>query len=221
VATLRDLVTEALDRLRLEATEAGRSFSIRTLEADHGIANGTLGQITRGRRKAVDPPTLRKLSVALGVSLPRLIEASGAPADAPEQSPTPPPQTIERVISNPEDSALIDDAFDGSVHKPSDVDAVRAMLRYRAAFPREHADPVVMVRTWLDAAARLRRRGETATPGAIVAELTRRLVELEGGTRVAEINDRVCEDMASRGYQLPQEPPPAVAKLLGKRRRGE
>lgn len=76
--TLQTLVAGALDRQESEAKAKGDRWSVRSLEERHDIANGTLGQIAKGKRKAVDLPTAKKVADALGLPQGRATEARRA-----------------------------------------------------------------------------------------------------------------------------------------------
>lgn len=62
--SLRDLITPALDAAEERARIRGERWSVRALESAHGIANGTLGAIAKGKRKAVDGATASRIAEA-------------------------------------------------------------------------------------------------------------------------------------------------------------
>ena len=176
-ATLQELIMRPLDALEAKAKARGERWSVRSLEAAHGIANGTLGAIAKGRRKSVDGPTAVKIAKALGLDVEQ-IHAAQLGEESPEQERTPP--ISSGVVVREEHLELLDLAFDPETHIPSDLGAVQTMLRERAALVVPGVDAPQIVRRWLDAAARIRQRGEKADTSKIIAELTARIVELEG-----------------------------------------
>lgn len=97
------------------------------------------------------------------------------PATAPEA----PPAEIRVVRDDPESSAdgleiVVGEAFDARAHQPRDMEAVLRLTRSRD-FRVVVDDPEALragVRQWLDAAAALRRRGQSVTPEALLVQIT-------------------------------------------------
>lgn len=184
--TLKELVGPLLDSLETEAKAKGQKWSVRALELKHGIANGTLGQIAKGQRTTLNPDTTHKIALALGLSeaeLNRAQRTSDDLDDAPDSGPERTPPAASTEIVREGYLAVLDEAFDGETHKPSDFVAVERLLRSRAAQILPGVDGPQIVRRWLDAAARIRERGENASSSAIIRELTARVVELEEANR--------------------------------------
>jgi hypothetical protein len=207
------LVQEGVDRL--EAKHRGdRKFSVRRYEIGAGITNGTLGKLIKGQTKTVAPATAKKVGALLGIPWERLVEADEqeAPPVAAEASATPPPATTVRLVVNEEHRAALSDVFDGSVHRLEDADAVRELLARKAALIEEGSDPGLLLRAWLDTAARLRERGRAATPEAILGAVTLRMTELQQ-QHLREVNDRAVAESKARGYERPAEVPDAIRKL--------
>lgn len=173
--TLREMVAPVLDRMEQASVASGEKWSVRSLETAYGIANGTLGSIIKGERTRVTAETAKKLSRALGLPAADLLAAE-EPAD---QS----PPVSSGVVVRESDAELLDAAYDGELHAPSDVLVVERMLKERTTLMVPDVDPVQIVRRWLDAAARIRRRGEKASPSRILLELAARIVHLEESER--------------------------------------
>lgn len=179
--SLRDLIAPAVDALEAQARGRHARWSVRSLEAQYGIANGTIGAIVKGKRKSVDGPTAVKLAEALGLSLSQVQAAQLG--EGIEQEHTPP--ISSGIVVREDHLSLLDEAFDPDTHIPSDLAAVQTMLRERAALVVPGVEAPQIVRRWLDAAARIRKRGEKADTSKIIAELTARIVELEGDRKPA------------------------------------
>jgi len=178
--TLQELITGALDKAEAKTKANHERWSVRALEATHKIANGTLGAIAKGTRKAVDPTTAKRIAKALDLEVAQ-IQAAQVDEEAPELERTPP--ISSGVVVREEHTEILDLAFDPATHLPSDLAAVQSMLKERAALVSPGIDAPQIVRRWLDAAARIRARGEKADPSKIIAELTARVVHLEEAQR--------------------------------------
>lgn len=157
------------ERLRLAIKASG--LSQRKIEAKAGLRTGHLSNLLSRPSERVTSETSRKLAAALGVDFTWLSTGDGEMAPDPSSSPAP-------VPSNHLDDTL-DAVFDGVRHKPSDAQAVRQMLKTGALLSVPGAPVGELVRAWLDAAARVRLRGERASAESILADLTSRVIELE------------------------------------------
>lgn len=100
--SLRDLVVPALDALESRAKARRERWSVRALEATHGIANGTPGAIVKGKRKSVDGPTAAKIAEALDLEVSQ-IYAAQLGEEVPELERTPP---ISSGIADPQKKFL-------------------------------------------------------------------------------------------------------------------
>lgn len=74
-------------------------------------------------------------------------------------------------VQSPLEAALAH-AFDPKTHVLKDLDAVRSSLRHSHQWQAEEADFVGAARTWLDAAARLRRAGKAVDLEALLFAVT-------------------------------------------------
>lgn len=81
---------------------------------------------------------------------------------------------VEPVIDEAQSplEAALANAFNPKKHTLKDLDAVRASLRKTHQWQAEDADFVEAARTWLDAAARLRRAGKPVDAESLVYALT-------------------------------------------------
>lgn len=192
---------------------------MRPLEEEHGLSNGTINKIVAGRRKTVDAETVGKLSAALGIPVAEILRASTqAEIEAPPAaSPTPPPtSTVKSSVTRDDVDRMIDLAWVAERHTYSDGSAVRELLRTGAPLVAASADGAEIFRGWLDAAAALRRRGEPATPSALLVELTRRAVDLE--RRVAELHGAADAGLRAQGHAPAAALPPAISALAAQKR---
>ena len=163
------LVAEALDRLEAEHDARGERLVMRRLELAHGVSNGTTAQLLKGSRAGVSASTAKRLEKMLGIPWRSLVWEGKAPRDDDGDDAAPASATCQRRDDITGLEADLDAAFVDGRHKPSDAQAAREVYARIPVGP----DRVARLRTWLDVAARLRVRGERATPEAIFDELTR------------------------------------------------
>lgn len=170
---LQRVVRVALDRLQREALDRGEKFSIRRLETDHDLSQGTLNKLKSGERKSVELETAPKVAAALGIDVDVLMGRKEAPSSrkpvAPVPEPTPPPPTLERVDEELEEQ--IRQVWDPAVHLYADGKAVEAFRAAYGRLTRADVDPLGRVLLWLNTAAAIRIRGEKATPAAMLDEM--------------------------------------------------
>lgn len=157
------------ERLR-EAIKAS-GLSQRKIEAKAGLHTGHVSNLLNRVSEKVTADTTQKLAAALGVDFTWLSTGHGEMHGAPASSSSP-------TLGKSRIAALLDEVFDGARHKPSDTDVVRAMLE-SGIHPGPGSSLEELVGAWLDAAARVRLRGAVATPEAVVADLTARVIDLE------------------------------------------
>lgn len=214
LSPVQALVKEALGRLEADYDRRGERLIMRRLELQHGISNGTIGQLLKGQRKGVSAATAKRIQKLLGIPWEPLVWTGKGSEDAlpSEPSATPPAPTVRRIVVNEEVERLVDQAFDGSRHRPSDARAVLEMLEGRAALLDDGADVLEMIGDWLDVAARLRQRDQKATPEAIFSGVTKLGLE-----RRRLLNEQAAEESRAQGYEPPAEVPAAVRALQKKK----
>jgi len=101
----------------------------------------------------------------------RLVRAPEAPEELPEDEPPADPPHPDDEGVDPLEPALLW-ALDRERHSVRDLDAVRAAIRRTARMAAPGADLVSAARAWLDAAARLRKRGVAVTLETLLLETT-------------------------------------------------
>jgi DNA-binding Xre family transcriptional regulator len=122
----------------LPRIDRGRPESFHRLEKRHGISNGTLGEISSGKRQSVTTPTLGKIANALRVAAGWLADGTGvaptptgpvpartpeAAADVEETGENP---TLRMAVS-PEVARAVNNAVDRALHEAS-FDATAAQV---------------------------------------------------------------------------------------------
>jgi DNA-binding Xre family transcriptional regulator len=220
---LNKLVDEALRQLEKEALDRGEEWNVKQLEIDHGLSNGILSKLRKGRRSGVLLDTLPKLAAALKVPHDDLVAArQGRPVKlrlvSPAPSPTPAPSSavVSTVVSDDATDEVIALAMKGTGFPYEAGAAVRPLVRDRAALIGPDDDPVLIVRAWIETAYELQLRGRAATPAAIFGELSH-YRSVHAGRRSAEANAKTDAELAAQGITPPAEPPPAVQKARERR----
>jgi len=190
VGQLQDLVQRCLDAIEADHNRRGVRWSLRAWEEQHRISNGTLGQLAKGKRRGVAVETVPVIAAALRVSesdVEAAIRAdrsdSGKRAVAPrsgDASPVPPPISDVRITDDVTD-AIVNDAFNPTRHKASDVPPVVEALQRTAALFRDNVDPVAYAARLLDAQAEARVKGRKVSPEELpfaALGMTERLLRL-------------------------------------------
>jgi len=122
--------------------------------------------------------------------------------------------------------AALGQAFDAKVHTLRDLDAVRGSIRRIHKLEATEADFIEAARTWLDAAARLRRHGKTVDLEALLVAVTLGTKALPHQIERAEQRDEAVTAEAEAELRgLGGEPGQAAAmgerlKRLAKRSQG-
>lgn len=191
VGQLQDLVQRCLDAIEADHGQRNARWSLRAWEEQHGISNGTLGQLAKGKRRGVAVETVPVIAKALRVTegdIEAAIRAdrsdSGKRAVAPRpgdaSSPAPPPTSDVRITDDATD-AIVNDAFNPARHKASDVPPVVEALQRTAALFRDNVDPVAYAARLLDAQAEARTKGRKVSPEELpfaALGMTERLLRL-------------------------------------------
>jgi transcriptional regulator with XRE-family HTH domain len=216
---LQRVVREALDRLQRDALDRGERFSVRKLEDAHDIAQGTIGKLKSGVRSNLEMTTLARVAAALGVDIDVLTGKKDAPSSRkpppPAPEPTPPPPT--QVTVDPDLDALITEMWDPQQHRHPDGRCVEAFHGTYGRLSRPDVDPRRRVRLWLDTAARIRQRGEKATPDAMLDELMG-LAQERAAELQAQVNAEAEANLRAHGVEPPKGPS-AQAKALQESRK--
>lgn len=191
------LFMSVADRITKILTEKG--LSQRDVERAAGMKKGHLSVILE-RGGGMHKDTAPRVAEALGVSLGWLLTGEGeAPAAVDARRAKP----LSAALSPLPLDRVIDDVFDGRAHKPSDAAAVRALLvgGFTLTSPR---DAGALIRTLLDAAAKLRLAGVTKiTPSTLLEAVALRVVELEAPAAASEIAPSLAAPSSGRPPSQP------------------
>jgi DNA-binding Xre family transcriptional regulator len=222
---LNRLVDEALRLLEREALDRGEEWNVKQLEIDHGLSNGILSKLRKGRRSGVLLETLPKLAAALRVPEEDLIAARAGkavrlravPGAGKAHSPTPVPSSavISTRETDDDTDRVIAEALAGTGLPYEAGAAVRPLVRDRAALIGPNDSPTAIVRAWAETAWDILQRGEPATPAAIFGELSR--FRSNAARRAQEANRKVDKELAEAGIVPPASPPPSVEKARERR----
>ena len=165
-------VESVADRLRWVL--ANRGLSGRGLSIKAQLSPNAVQKIIE-RGGSANGDSIAKLAHASGVSLGWLITGNGSPDDAPDtaspSNPVAEPEPRPAVGGSSLERAL-GEAFDPKRHTVTDLRSVQDALGATHRWERTEADLVAAARTWLNAAAALRREGEPVTAVALLDRVT-------------------------------------------------
>jgi transcriptional regulator with XRE-family HTH domain len=141
-----------IDGRRLKQARRQKGMKQPELAKKSGVSQSTISKLERGELDGSRADTQIALARALGVAVEWLLgsEAMVTPAK--------PEIRIERETSGRIARAL-KHAFDPSIHEVDDLDAVRTVVDETDMLERDDGDYIADAREWLNAAARIRRRG--------------------------------------------------------------
>lgn len=177
--TVRDRIAWIIANRR--TPETGEAWDAQNLSIAAGLAPAHIGMVLRKTIGEPRRPTLAKIAKATGVSLSWLMTGEGAPA--PEGGPTltahdehTQPAGPDEHVQAPAGGASIEwalgEVFDRTRYTLGDMVAVQKALGETFRF-ESGTDPLGAARTWLDAAARLRREGREVTTQSLLERVTR------------------------------------------------
>lgn len=209
---------------RLREARLARRLSQGGLAEKVGTTQATISRLERGETKDADAPTRKKLVAVLGVPEEELFDDGPEPAGIPAP-PAPAAArrelTVERdpvsPVPVPEDASKLERAvgaaFDPARHLLRDALAVLEALRTVHRLEATESDIVAAARTWLDAAAAMRREGQEVTPGDLLLRAT------VGKTRRAREADESAADAITAGWRAEAEaagltPDPTAAERM-------
>lgn len=119
-----------------------------------------------------DHATVVALAGAAGVDVQWLEDGVGSPGDdRPRVAREEPVRRADPPTAGPLGRALLV-ALDPERHELEGLDAIRSTLASTDLAQRSASDMIEAARRWLDAAARLRRRGEPVTAAGVLVEAT-------------------------------------------------
>lgn len=142
-----------------------------------------------------DHATVVALAGAAGVDVQWLEDGVGSPGeDRPRVAREEPTLRADPPTTGPLGRALLV-ALDPERHELEDLDAIRSALASADLSQRSAADMVEAARGWLDAAARLRRRGVPVTAAGVLIEATLAPAPEERAVAANEEGDRKAEEL--------------------------
>lgn len=188
-----------------------------------GLRRDEVTKVERGTNKASTSRIREGLARAYGVTLDQLAgylegSLSLASLPLPEMPPRESPQ-VERDDAHGALAAELWRVADRERHTLADVDAVRMILASEVdRQERRSLDLSDAARAWLDAAARLRRRGERVTaPALLVALLERSSADAERAAERATVANAEGDRKARELGVEPGSASGALKKALEKR----
>ncbi len=193
------------DRVRAAMEHAG--LNQKQIEERARLSLGYLSRVLHGQRERVDAARLDRIANACGVDFEWLSTGKGAmtsrrAADVEGAAPG-----AEAEESNPLEDALAA-AFRQGSFALADLDVVRALLRNGAALLRDKEHLVDAARSWLHAAAALRRASTPVTFATLAWQMTTQGSARAGGAlgeRDAALNREAQRELQALGGEAPRE----------------
>lgn len=201
---------------RLNAALVAHGLSRQRVEREAGFSVGYLSRFLNGDRQSLSADRIARVAAVAGVRVEWLLSGVG-PRDLTSPAPStdvPPREPRRDAPPGPLARALMQ-AVDANRHELEDVDVTRAALAGVDFNTRESADLVAAARRWLDAAARLRRRGVEVTPGALLAEATLAPAAEERSRAANEAGDAAARELGAE----PGSAADAVKQALVRKKR--
>ncbi len=194
------------DRVRAAMEHAG--LNQKQVEERAKLSLGYMSRVLHGQRERVDAARLDRIANACGVDFEWLSTGKGGMtsrrATDVEGTPTAAPEHEE---SNPLEDALAA-AFRQGSFALADLDVVRALLRNGAALLRDKEHLVDAARSWLHAAAALRKTSTPVTFATLAWQMTTQGSARAGGAlgeRDAALNREAQRELQALGGEAPRE----------------
>lgn len=190
VAAKIDVADEPIARRIAEVLKV-RAWTPYQLSVRSGLSSDShVASILRRGAARTGADTLRKIAEGAGVRVDWLVRGEGPSgleglSDRPRLEHVQPAAPTEHIDAPAHDGSLegaLDAAFDAARHRPSDAIAVQKALGETFRF-ESGTDPLGAARTWLDAAARLRREGREVTTSRASAPTATTAPSLRIGSR--------------------------------------
>lgn len=216
-----------IDGKRLRRRREQLGLTQQALAEACGLSQETISRLESGKARGRMADTQQRLAAALGTTPEYLCGRSdeAGPPTAPALAPpgaaaagagavhfvpdAAPPVRIDDPVS-PLEAALAE-AFDKARHTLRDVDAVRLALRNHHQRQATGVDLIEAARIWLDAAADLRRGGETVTLEALLVRVTLGRYSAHGRRDAREQEEAMNAEARARaralGLELPEDEP--------------
>jgi transcriptional regulator with XRE-family HTH domain len=194
------------DRVRAAMEHAG--LNQKQVEERAKLSLGYMSRVLHGQRERVDAARLDRIANACGVDFEWLSTAKGAmtsrravdaeveaPAEGDHEAPTP----LEDALAT---------AFRQGNFALTDLDAVRGLVRNGAALLRDKEHLVDAARSWLHAAAALRKASTPVTFATLAWQMTTQGSARVGGAlgeRDAALNREAQRELQALGGEAPRE----------------
>lgn len=177
-----------------------------------GLRRDEVTKVETGANKATSARVRDGLAQAFGLSVDELVRYLEGDTELDALTPAVLPASARVERQGGALDAVLWDAADRTRHTLSDVDAVRAILATEVSLAtRTDADLSVAAGRWLDAAAALRRRGQTVTAAKLLVQLTAPTpAEAE---RSQERSERAAAEGDRKARELGVEPGSAAGAL--------
>lgn len=163
----------------------GKKWNAKTLSLAAGLSQNHVGQFRRGEVRGGQSETLDAIAKAAGVSTEWLVSGRGEPIAIDDFA----------TIESPIDSA-ISAAYSHEKHTLKDLDAVRNVFRSTAFSIDPDTDLVEAARSWLNAAAKLRKIGQAVTTESLMVAVTS---PKSNAVKAAELRSEIESQVASLG----------------------
>ena len=195
------------DRVRAAMEHAG--LNQKQVEEGAGLSLGYMSRVLHGQRERIDAARLDRIANACGVDFEWLSTGKGAMTArrAAEGSPEAPAPAPEREGPNPLEDALAA-AFRQGSFALADLDAVRGLVRNGATLLRDKEHLVDAARSWLHAAAALRKAATPVTFATLAWQVTTLGSARAGGAferRDAALNHEAQRELQALGAEAPRE----------------
>lgn len=209
-------------RVRVAMEHAG--LNQKQVEERAKLSQGYTSRVLSGQRVHIDAVRLDRIATACGVDFEWLSTGKGAMITARAPTPAAPVTTTasepEHAVERAEEPSPLEDAlaraFRQGAFALADLDAVRGLVRNGAALLRDKEHLVDAARSWLAAAAALRKGGTPVTFATLAWQMS-----TLGSARAAGALDHRDEAMNREAHQelqsLGGEAPREAVRVPGRR----
>ncbi len=201
--------TSLAERVRAAMEHAG--MNQKQLETRARLSLGYMSRVLNGQRERIDASRIDRIAAACGVDFEWLSTGKGGMvsrrAEARGDVAVEPVEPAPAEESNPLEDALAA-AFRQGSFALADLDAVRALVRNGAALLRDKEHLVDASRSWLLAAASLRKANTPVTFATLAWQMTAAASPRAAGSmhdRDAALNREAQRELQALGAEAPRE----------------
>jgi transcriptional regulator with XRE-family HTH domain len=201
--------TTLAERLRTALKHAG--LNQKQLEESAGLSLGYMSRVLRGQRERIDAARIDKIARVCGVDFEWLSTAKGAMVPRRAGDEEVGHDVMVTTTSTDEPNPLEDAlavAFRQGHFALTDLDAVRGLVRNGAALLRDKEHLVDAARSWLHAAAALRKANTPVTFATLAWQVTAlgsQRVSQAYATRDEALNREAEQELRALGADAPRE----------------